>query len=108
MFAKGFRWSSSLGSSRSRLFSSTTTTTKITSAVSTRGTPFDHAVGDRLYGYRVERISKLNDLELRVIELEHEQTGAKHLHVEALSDANNLFSYNERALAPFCCLFDRC
>ena len=57
------------------------------------GAVFGKQVGDSVSGYRVRRINKLDDLELRCIELEHEKTGAQHLHVEA-DDANNLFRFS--------------
>lgn len=52
-------------------------------------------MGERVSGYRVQRISQLDDLEVRCIELEHEKTGAQHLHIEA-DDANNLFRRETR------------
>ena len=47
--------------------------------------------GDRVHGYVVRRVSAVSELNLQCVELEHEQTGAAHLHVHA-DDSNNLFS----------------
>ncbi|CAO3587944.1 unnamed protein product [Absidia cylindrospora] len=48
-------------------------------------------VGDRLHGYRVQKVQAVKELELTATLLEHEQTGAQHLHVDR-NDTNNVFA----------------
>ncbi|CDH56054.1 mitochondrial presequence protease [Lichtheimia corymbifera JMRC:FSU:9682] len=47
--------------------------------------------GDRVHGYRVQQVRQVPELELTAIALEHERTGAKHLHIDR-DDANNVFA----------------
>ena len=49
-----------------------------------------YAVGQTLHGYRVVRVADVPEKSLRCIILQHEASGAKHLHVEA-QDSNNVF-----------------
>jgi Zn-dependent M16 (insulinase) family peptidase len=57
----------------------------------TRGVAPNLRVGEQVHGYVVRRVSAVRELNLSCVELEHERTGAQHLHVHA-DDANNLFS----------------
>lgn len=56
-----------------------------------RGVAPSLRTGDRAHGYVVRRVSEVRELNLQCVELEHERTGAAHLHVHA-DDSNNLFS----------------
>ncbi|KAH8556273.1 peptidase M16C associated-domain-containing protein [Umbelopsis sp. PMI_123] len=47
--------------------------------------------GDQLKGYRVMETRTVPELQLTAIQLQHEKTGAKHLHVER-DDSNNVFA----------------
>ncbi|KAI8084616.1 peptidase M16C associated-domain-containing protein [Halteromyces radiatus] len=47
--------------------------------------------GDNLLGYRVQQVRRVPELELTAISLEHEATGAKHLHIDR-EDNNNVFA----------------
>ncbi|KAI8092588.1 peptidase M16C associated-domain-containing protein [Halteromyces radiatus] len=47
--------------------------------------------GDQLHGYLVQQVQKVEELELTAILLEHQQTGAQHLHIDR-NDANNVFA----------------
>ncbi|KAG0183072.1 Mitochondrial presequence protease [Apophysomyces sp. BC1021] len=49
------------------------------------------STGDRLHGYRVQQVRRVPELELTAIALEHEKTGAKHLHIDR-EDTNNVFA----------------
>jgi Zn-dependent M16 (insulinase) family peptidase len=60
-------------------------------STSERGTAPTLAVGSRVSGYVVRRVAAVSELNLHCVELEHERTGAAHLHVHA-DDSNNLFS----------------
>jgi presequence protease len=46
---------------------------------------------DRIYGYVVKRIENLKELDSVLIQLEHEATGAKHIHIEN-KDKENTFA----------------
>jgi Zn-dependent M16 (insulinase) family peptidase len=48
------------------------------------------AVGQTLHGYRVLRVAAVPEKALDCVILEHEASGARHLHVEA-KDSNNVF-----------------
>ncbi|MBE9537312.1 MAG: insulinase family protein [Proteobacteria bacterium] len=48
-------------------------------------------VGDKKYGFTCEQVEELPDLRATLIRLEHEETGAEHIHF-ASEDENNLFS----------------
>ncbi|SAM08473.1 hypothetical protein [Absidia glauca] len=47
--------------------------------------------GDNVLGYRVQQVRRVPELELTAISLEHEATGAKHLHIDR-EDNNNVFA----------------
>ncbi|HSM74676.1 MAG TPA: insulinase family protein, partial [Desulfobacterales bacterium] len=47
--------------------------------------------GDRLSGYSVKRVEKLGEIRSLLIELEHERTGARHIHIQN-DDRENTFS----------------
>ncbi len=47
--------------------------------------------GDRIYGYVVNRVENLKELDSTLIQLEHEITGAKHIHIEN-KDKENTFA----------------
>ncbi|KAI9286907.1 peptidase M16C associated-domain-containing protein [Umbelopsis sp. AD052] len=47
--------------------------------------------GDQLKGYRVTETRTVPELQLTAIQLQHEKTGAKHLHVDR-DDSNNVFA----------------
>ncbi|KAI8060701.1 peptidase M16C associated-domain-containing protein [Gongronella butleri] len=47
--------------------------------------------GQQLHGYRVQEVRRIPELELTAVALEHEATGAKHLHVDR-EDSNNVFA----------------
>ncbi|KAI7863857.1 peptidase M16C associated-domain-containing protein [Spinellus fusiger] len=47
--------------------------------------------GDCLHGYRVKQTKHIPEFELTAITLEHENTGAQHLHINR-EDSNNVFA----------------
>ena len=47
--------------------------------------------GGRINGYRIERIEALKEISSVLYELEHSETGAKHIHISN-GDAENTFS----------------
>ncbi|KAI8391039.1 peptidase M16C associated-domain-containing protein [Radiomyces spectabilis] len=49
------------------------------------------APGDSLHGFRVQQRQTIPELQLSAILLEHEATGAQHLHIDR-DDANNVFA----------------
>ncbi|KAI7863451.1 peptidase M16C associated-domain-containing protein [Mucor mucedo] len=49
------------------------------------------APGQKLQGYKVQQVRKVPELELTAITLQHEATGAQHLHIDR-EDANNVFA----------------
>ena len=53
--------------------------------------PLKLEIGDRIHGYQVLRKKWVEERQLMVWELEHEATGAKHVHVEC-DDTENVFS----------------
>ena len=48
--------------------------------------------GDILHGYTISTLMDVTHLELVAIQLTHNRTGAKHLHL-ARDDSNNSFGY---------------
>ncbi|KAL0090894.1 peptidase M16C associated-domain-containing protein [Phycomyces blakesleeanus] len=50
-----------------------------------------YTTGDRLHGYTVKQVKRVPELELTAITLEHEKTGARHLHINR-EDSNNVFA----------------
>ncbi|EGG15194.1 peptidase M16 family protein [Cavenderia fasciculata] len=51
--------------------------------------------GDRLHGYVVLEVRDVPERQFRTYTLEHEKTGAKHLHIDC-EDKNNIFSVTFR------------
>ncbi|GAA5796196.1 hypothetical protein HPULCUR_001565 [Helicostylum pulchrum] len=49
------------------------------------------APGQKLQGYKVQQVRKVPELELTAITLQHEATGAQHLHIDR-EDSNNVFA----------------
>ena len=47
--------------------------------------------GDRIYGYAVKHVENLKELDSVLIQLEHEATGAKHIHIKN-KDKENTFA----------------
>jgi len=47
-----------------------------------------HTQGDRIGGYSVTRLEPLQPIEGSYLELEHERTGARHIHVDCADDNN--------------------
>eukprot|EP00042_Codosiga_hollandica_P049515 m.576397 g.576397 ORF g.576397 m.576397 type:complete len:1026 (-) comp57899_c0_seq4:23-3100(-) len=56
-------------------------------------------VGTKLHGFTVQRVSRIDELQLTAIELTHDATAARYLHA-ARADANNVFSVGFRTLPP--------
>ncbi|KAK9385947.1 peptidase M16C associated-domain-containing protein [Lipomyces mesembrius] len=50
-----------------------------------------YATDTKLHGYTVKRTKRIPELELLAVHLQHDKTGAEHLHV-ARDDNNNVFS----------------
>lgn len=46
--------------------------------------------GDRIHGYAVKRVENLEDLDSTLIQLEHEATGAQHIHIENKDKENTM------------------
>ena len=53
--------------------------------------------GDELHGYRVERVTPVEEFRLTAVELEHTATGARHIHL-ARDDSDNVFAVLLRTL----------
>lgn len=53
------------------------------------------AVGDKIHGYVVKRVEEVPEFCISAIELDHEGSGARHLHL-ARDDPNNCFSVTFR------------
>lgn len=51
--------------------------------------------GDKLHGYVVRKVTPVPTFHLTAVQLDHEKTGAEHLHI-ARADPNNLFSVGFR------------
>lgn len=51
--------------------------------------------GDSVHGYRVKQVEDISDFHMVAVKLEHEKTGAEHLHL-ARDDQNNVFSVTFR------------
>ncbi|RWS26152.1 Presequence protease-like protein [Leptotrombidium deliense] len=54
-----------------------------------------HKIGDLIHGYRLLRLQDVPELCLTAYHLQHEQTGAQHLHI-ARDDMNNAFAVSLR------------
>eukprot|EP00794_Sanderia_malayensis_P000543 gene543-1197_t len=50
-------------------------------------------VGDKTHGYTVKQVEPIEDFQMVAVKLEHDKTGAEHLHV-ARDDQNNVFRYS--------------
>ncbi|XP_023392751.1 presequence protease, mitochondrial-like isoform X2 [Pteropus vampyrus] len=47
-------------------------------------------VGEKMHGYTVSQVTSVPELFLTAVKLDHDGTGARHLHL-AREDSNNLF-----------------
>uniref|UniRef100_A0A6G1SA68 Presequence protease, mitochondrial n=1 Tax=Aceria tosichella TaxID=561515 RepID=A0A6G1SA68_9ACAR len=56
----------------------------------------DLKVGDKVHGYKVERIDFIKELNIKPYYLRHQSTGAEHLHVHKEGDGNNVFAVSLR------------
>ncbi|KAG9511234.1 Presequence protease, mitochondrial, partial [Fragariocoptes setiger] len=54
-----------------------------------------HKVGDVIYGYRLDRVERIKELNIKPYYLTHLTTGSEHLHVER-EDSNNVFAVSLR------------
>ena len=54
-------------------------------------TPSPIQAGDRIGGYRVERVESIAELDVTLVQLLHPASGARHLHL-ANADSENTFS----------------
>ena len=50
------------------------------------------SAGESLHGYTVDRVSSLPEFDAKTVQLIHDRTKAKHLHV-VRKDTNNTFRY---------------
>ncbi|KAF2454836.1 Metalloenzyme, LuxS/M16 peptidase-like protein [Lineolata rhizophorae] len=55
--------------------------------------------GQQLHGFTVKRVKQVPELELAAFHLQHDKTGAEHLHV-ARDDSNNVFSIGFKTNPP--------
>ncbi len=55
--------------------------------------------GEQLHGFTLNRIRHVPELQLTALHLQHEKTGAEHLHV-ARDDKNNVFSVGFKTNPP--------
>lgn len=55
--------------------------------------------GEKLHGFTVLRSKHVPELELTALHLQHDKTGAEHLHI-ARDDANNVFSIGFKTNPP--------
>ncbi|AEY96403.1 FADR184Wp [Eremothecium gossypii FDAG1] len=58
-----------------------------------------YSEGAVLHGYKVRRAQEIPEMRMAAVELEHEMTGARHLHLER-EDQNNVFSVGFRTPPP--------
>jgi len=61
------------------------------SAATSKDTKTDFTVGDKLHGYTIKQVSDIEEFHAQGILLEHDNTGAQHLHISR-DDHNNVFS----------------
>lgn len=47
--------------------------------------------GQALHGFKVEKVERVEELAIDLVQLRHQRTGALHIHAER-PDANNVFS----------------
>jgi presequence protease len=55
--------------------------------------------GDKLHGFTLLRSKHVPELELTALHLQHDKTGAEHLHI-AREDSNNVFSIGFKTNPP--------
>lgn len=55
-----------------------------------------YQVGQKLNGYIIKRIEEVSEFSVVAIELEHEKTNAKHLHLARADDKINAFTVSFR------------
>lgn len=55
-----------------------------------------YQIGQKLNGYIIKRIEEIKEFSLVAIELEHEKTNAKHLHLSRSNDNINAFCVSFR------------
>ncbi|TLD11062.1 hypothetical protein PgNI_05584 [Pyricularia grisea] len=55
--------------------------------------------GERLHGFTMKRVKHVPELKLTALELQHDKTGAEHLHI-ARDDSNNVFSIGFKTNPP--------
>lgn len=55
-----------------------------------------YQVGQKLNGYVIRRVEEVKEFSLVAIELEHEKTNAKHLHLSRANDNINAFCVSFR------------
>ncbi len=53
---------------------------------------FSTEIGKIISGFRVEKVEKINELQLTAFHLKHAKTGAQHFHISK-QDSNNVFRY---------------
>lgn len=58
-----------------------------------------YPVGAILHGYEIKRVLPIAELKLTAVDLTHEQTGSKHLHIDR-EDTNNVFSIGFKTNPP--------
>ncbi|KAI9211553.1 hypothetical protein DS838_003566 [Geotrichum bryndzae] len=72
-------------------------TRSLTTTVSKTGVSY--TLGDQYGGFHVKRISEVSQLGLTAVELTHDHTRAKHLHLDR-NDSNNVFSIGFKTNPP--------
>lgn len=50
-----------------------------------------YPIGSEIKGYNIQRVESVPEFNLVAVELEHQKTGSKHLHIDR-QDSNNVFS----------------
>ncbi|CCD26340.1 pitrilysin family metalloprotease NDAI_0H01660 [Naumovozyma dairenensis CBS 421] len=60
-----------------------------------------YPVGGIIHGYEIKRAVPVPELKLTAVDLIHNQTGAKHLHIDR-DDKNNVFSISFKTNPPNC------
>lgn len=55
--------------------------------------------GDKLHGFTLRRVKHIPELELTALHLQHDKTGAEHLHI-AREDKNNVFAIGFKTNPP--------
>jgi len=57
-----------------------------------RGAPITLSVGQKVHGFTVESIEPVEEFSVTAVQLAHDQTGAKYLHLATTEDSNNTFA----------------